>query len=714
MACPRTTEESSSHPARHERTHCRCSGATAASMANKQEGTRTVLSPPTSSSSRQQQKKMHFVGLIMTFVTKMQTICLLLFLLGYVDITTTTTTSTTSTTTPSATFHKFGGGRVVHAAPVVYFGHKHKPRRSACETLMKSIPALSVYHYCVSKSKDGDDDGDNAGDCNGVLSAFQDRDNNNNVVEVTTVKKLKKKKKKKKAREENEDETTKKRPTIRPRRIKKILSTTVGSSLKPIENSGYYYGLTQKELKDGQDHHDSSGGNSNGRGSKKRHKQPRLQDSVSEAVEELKSLREDIERMRKEIKDMRVKILGDEADIMDGDKDRSTDSSSGGTGTGGGGSAEALWQRREKQRMADKLAAQIEVWAQRMLQETEEDGWKPVECNKMVRSSLNASNRTVAYVKWMKDSREELADTNDEELYPCMKCHATIDAPLEAVCSYLAEESMSPDYNDVVKKHHDIEELSPNAKVCWSQSPQILFIKPRDFVTFCYHKWRRDGTEVIVNQAYDHPDAKPSENSVRGYALRGANCKYFSDCFDVFEGLLLLLLLLFLIFFRHDSFSRNFLSTRSNTIVISRSHDDPSKTEITIIAHANPGGGLPPWASKTAVNALAPIEPFKLFHKINEQVQKNQSELGERFRRAEMVSSVPPGRSRRPGGMAQLGYACYWPNGGGSVEKDTSFTSTGSLMDDERDASESSTSNSHHVDELEDDDDDEFVPSEQV
>ncbi|KAL3917544.1 MAG: hypothetical protein SGARI_007683 [Bacillariaceae sp.] len=78
--------------------------------------------------------------------------------------------------------------------------------------------------------------------------------------------------------------------------------------------------------------------------------------------------------------------------------------------------------------------------------------------------------------------------------------------------------------------------------------------------------------------------------------------------------------------------------------------------------------GLPQWATKTAVNALAPIEPFKLCHKINENVKRHQPELRERLEEAEMVSTMPPGRSPRPGGMAQLGYACYWPKGGGSVE----------------------------------------------
>lgn len=76
---------------------------------------------------------------------------------------------------------------------------------------------------------------------------------------------------------------------------------------------------------------------------------------------------------------------------------------------------------------------------------------------------------------------------------------------------------------------------------------------------------------------------------------------------------------------------------------------------------------MPQWASKTAVNALIPIEPFKLFHKINENVKRNQPQLRELMERAEMVS-LPGGRSPRPAGIAQMGYACFWPNGGGLME----------------------------------------------
>ena len=88
------------------------------------------------------------------------------------------------------------------------------------------------------------------------------------------------------------------------------------------------------------------------------------------------------------------------------------------------------------------------------------------------------------------------------------------------------------------------------------------------------------------------------------------------------------------------------------------------------MAHCRPGGGLPEWAAKTAVKALAPIEPFKLFHKINEQVIRNKYQLKERVKEAEeRGSTLPPGRSSRPGGFAQLGYACFWPNGGGKEER---------------------------------------------
>ncbi len=79
---------------------------------------------------------------------------------------------------------------------------------------------------------------------------------------------------------------------------------------------------------------------------------------------------------------------------------------------------------------------------------------------------------------------------------------------------------------------------------------------------------------------------------------------------------------------------------------------------MAILAHANPGGGLPQWAMKTAVNAVAPIEPFKLFYKIDSCVTAHR---GKNDNKTSMVSSNP-GR-KLPAGLSQLGYACFWPVG---------------------------------------------------
>ena len=63
---------------------------------------------------------------------------------------------------------------------------------------------------------------------------------------------------------------------------------------------------------------------------------------------------------------------------------------------------------------------------------------------------------------------------------------------------------------------------------------------------------------------------------------------------------------------------------------------------------------------KTAVNAVAPIEPFKLFARI----EKNVIASGKSYEnRTKMVKSMP-GRSTSPAGLSQMGYACFWPNGG--------------------------------------------------
>lgn len=67
---------------------------------------------------------------------------------------------------------------------------------------------------------------------------------------------------------------------------------------------------------------------------------------------------------------------------------------------------------------------------------------------------------------------------------------------------------------------------------------------------------------------------------------------------------------------------------------------------------------------KSAINALAPIEPFKLFHKIEKGAQSVQPTARTTF------ASSSKGRSSRPGGLSQLGYACFWPDGGGLTDEE--------------------------------------------
>lgn len=365
---------------------------------------------------------------------------------------------------------------------------------------------------------------------------------------------------------------------------------------------GVYYGIDPKNMIPSGNH-------------PRKPRPPKIEDSMVLALDELKMLRLEMEKMRMEIQQLKRTMIGDDAD--DSSSYYMDDESK----------AKAL---RKKQMDADKLAAEIELWANEILEEGEEDGWTPVECSKMIRASMNGTGRTTAFIKWMADSRADKADKQDQTLHPCIKCSSTIDAPLELVCAYLSRPEASANYNDVVDNFEDLEEISSNAKICWASSPQILFVKPRDFVTFCHHRWKSDGTQVIVNQACEHkkfPLEKEREGkSCRGYALRGVN-------------------------------------------ILSRCSEDPSKTQITIVAHCRPGGGLPDWATKTAVKALAPIEPFKLFHKINDQVICNQDQLKSMVEENKKKgSTLPPGKTSRPGGFAQIGYACFWPDGGGSEE----------------------------------------------
>ena len=332
-----------------------------------------------------------------------------------------------------------------------------------------------------------------------------------------------------------------------------------------------------------------------------------MRDAVTLTLEELRSMRQEMDALRREIKSLKRDVLGDAFQEED---------------------PEILnQQRRKKQREYDRISREVERWAENLLFEQtrgEADGWKQIECNKVLQNSLNPDGRTVAYIKWMKDSRGSHANPDDDREYPCLKVFSTIDAPLEVVCQYLSDERKMTEYNDLVIKHKELEEIAPHAKICWGQTPAILFIQPRDFITYCSHRWLRDGTQVLINQACDGHDNFTPQHP-QAYALRGAN-------------------------------------------FLSRHPDDPAhKTRIALLAHASPGPDIPHWASKTAVKALVPIEPFKLFQRINAGIAEHRQELEQALLPSTEV--MDGDRSARPAGIAQMGYACFWPHGGGLQEE---------------------------------------------
>jgi len=376
-----------------------------------------------------------------------------------------------------------------------------------------------------------------------------------------------------------------------------------------------------------------------------------VRDGMSQALEELRLMRTEMEALRQELHEMRKRVLGEEDELG---------------GTGGDGQIDFKKRRKiqKRKRQFDRVAKEVERWAEDLLfrqggadgvaSDNSNHGWTRLECNKMFVDSFNRDDRTSAYVKWMKDSRGPYANAEDSREYPCIKLYSTIDAPLEEVCMYLSQPNNMQEYNDLIVKHKDLEIISPYSKICWGQTPQLLFVKPRQMITFCHHKWLRDGTQVVVNQAWDYDGDEDEEErnrikkmiderSPKAFALRGAN-------------------------------------------YISRHPDDPEKTRVCLITHAHPGSDVPQWALRTSVNSLGPIEPFKLFHKINHNVGKHREELQKRclmLRRVdetEMVSSSAAdgsgsavggdrgGMTRRPAGLSQMGYACFWPDGGGIIE----------------------------------------------
>lgn len=308
------------------------------------------------------------------------------------------------------------------------------------------------------------------------------------------------------------------------------------------------------------------------------------------------------------------------------------------------------------------IAAQVEAWAERMLRpddaedENHDDGegtipWRDIKCQKMLRGRYNPDSRTQTSLVWLPDSRENSTTTSSKDAtpWPCLRIQSILDAPLQDVTAYLSNEQHAPDYNSLLSNYRDVARIGPQTKLCWAQTPQVLFIQPRTFLTLCAYRWREDGTVWIVSQAVDEYSSNDDEDPLvaTAFAFRGAT-------------------------------------------VLAPDADDCNKTRISILVHASPGKDVPNWACRTATNTLAALEPFSLCYHINQGVQRVAAEriameekartIEETKETREVLSGVSTendhetpttsssswnnlAETQRPVGIAQLGYACFWPDG---------------------------------------------------
>jgi hypothetical protein len=148
---------------------------------------------------------------------------------------------------------------------------------------------------------------------------------------------------------------------------KRPLGTAIGRKI--VDGGGFYYGIT---------------GNTLSKASKPcTEKRMSLSDSMYEALEELKTMRKEMEQMRADMQKLRWKML------MDGDLEEDSEEAK----------EKRAITKRKLAREADVVSKEVEKWAKQIMLETEEDGWKKVECSKMMRGSLNPDGATTASIK---------------------------------------------------------------------------------------------------------------------------------------------------------------------------------------------------------------------------------------------------------------------------------------------------------------------------
>lgn len=196
-----------------------------------------------------------------------------------------------------------------------------------------------------------------------------------------------------------------------------LLSKSGASSI--LANPGFYYGLREELLT-----HNAGG--------------VRMTNKLDSAMNELKGMRREISQLKKEMIALRRRLGDNVEDLDEGD---------------------GVMVLRKRQREFDQIANEIEKWAENLLfGKGKDEGWQEVNGWNM----YNKDGRTKCYLKWMKDSRGKNADQSDSNVYPCLKLYATLDASLDDVCAYLADEKNMKEYNDLVVKVSEVGNQNSN------------------------------------------------------------------------------------------------------------------------------------------------------------------------------------------------------------------------------------------------------------
>ena len=47
--------------------------------------------------------------------------------------------------------------------------------------------------------------------------------------------------------------------------------------------------------------------------------------------------------------------------------------------------------------------------------------------------------------------KEYARESDEGKMFPCLKCYGTLDAPIETVCAFLADETLVGQYNDLIE-----------------------------------------------------------------------------------------------------------------------------------------------------------------------------------------------------------------------------------------------------------------------